>query len=322
MHSHLSAAVHRALGVFVAAWLSACGSMPGPGPTQSQIDQRIHGLQIDTYRAPDGKDLAYVTTPPRQSSPRHIAFIYVHGIESHSGWFDEAARLLSHRGYPVFCLDRRGSGINRENRGFISGHAGRESDLLEDLHRAVVDLRSSGKVGPIYLIGLSWGGKYAVAYDLRHPHEVDGLVLITPGIKPKVDLTPREKAAAFTDAIFAPKRQHRIPIQPEMFTTTPRFLDYITNDPLRLHTVSAGFLLQSHRMDKLLGRHGNDSDTPALLFLAGHDRIIDNDETRRFFAHRQNLKIIEYPDQTHSIQLDAPDRLTRDITAWVEATHH
>jgi acylglycerol lipase len=322
MQSHLSTAVHRALGVFIAAWISACGSLPGPGPTQSQIDQRTRGLRIDTYRAPDGKDLAYVTRLPRPSNPRHAAFIYVHGIESHSGWFDEAARLLNRRGYPVFCLDRRGSGINRENRGFISGHAGREADLLEDLHRAVRDLRSSGKVGAIYLIGLSWGGKYAVAYDVRHPQEVDGLVLITPGIKPAVDLNLREKAAVFTDAVFAPERQHSIPIQPEMFTTTPRFLDYITNDPLRLHTVSAGFLMQSHRMDKLLGRHGDESRTPALLFLAGHDRIINNDETRRFFANRQNLKIIEYPDQTHSIQLDAPDRLTRDIIAWVEATHH
>jgi len=315
MQSHLSTAAPRALAVFIAAWLSACGSPPGPGPTQAQIDQRTLGLHIDTYRAPDGKDLAYVT---RQSSTRHPAFIYVHGIESHSGWFDEAARLLNRRGYPVFCLDRRGSGINRENRGFISGHAARKNDLLEDLHLAVRELRSSGKVSQIYLIGLSWGGKYAVAYDVRHPREIDGLVLITPGIKPKVDLKPAEKAAVFTDAIFAPQRQHRIPIQPEMFTTTPRFLSYITNDPLRLHTVSAAFLMQSRSMDKLLDQHGDESRAPALLFLAGHDRIIDNGETRRFFAHRQNLKIIDYPDQTHSIQLDAPERLTRDILAWVE----
>jgi hypothetical protein len=31
------------------------------------------------------------------------------------------------------------------------------------------------------------------------------------------------------------------------------------------------------------------------------------------------VKIIEYADQTHSIQLDAPERLVRDILAWVEA---
>ena len=31
------------------------------------------------------------------------------------------------------------------------------------------------------------------------------------------------------------------------------------------------------------------------------------------------LTVIEYEDQTHSIQLDAPERLTRDIVKWVEA---
>ena len=320
MQTRRSIALHRSLAAFIAAWLSACGTVPGPGPTQAQIHQRIRGHDVGVYRAPDGKELAYVSHLSRPSSPRRTAFIYVHGIESHSGWFDDAADLLSRHGYPVYALDRRGSGINRENRGFISGHAGREDDLLEDLHRAVRELRSSGKVSAIYLIGLSWGGKYAMAYDVRHPREVDGLVLITPGIKPKVDLNAREKAAVFTDSVFAPKRQHRIPIEPEMFTTTPRFLDYITNDPLRLHTVSAGFLMQSRRMDKLLERHGDEPRAPALLFLAGHDRIIDNDETRRFFAQRQKLKIIDYSDQTHSIQLDAPDRLTRDIIAWVKTT--
>jgi acylglycerol lipase len=321
MNSRLSSIAKQTLGVITAVSLIACGSQPGPGPTQSQIEQRIRGHQIDTYRTPDGKELAYVTHPARPSQSRRTAFIYVHGIESHSGWFDEAARLLSRRGYPVYCLDRRGSGINREYRGFVSGHAGREDDLIDDLHRAVRELRSSDEICEIYLIGLSWGGKYAMAYDIRHPRQVDGLVLITPGIKPQVDLSLHEKAAVFTDAVFAPKRQHRIPIQPEMFTTTPRFLDYITHDPLRLHSISAGFLMQSRRMDKLLARHGTDSRAPALLLLAGRDRIIDNAETRRFFAQRQNLKIIEYPDQTHSIQLDAPDRLTHDIFAWMEAKH-
>jgi acylglycerol lipase len=321
MNSRLSDIVQRTLGVFTAVSLIACGSLPGPGPAQSQIEQRIRGHEIDIFRTPDGKELACVTHPARSSKSRCTAFIYVHGIESHSGWFDEAARLLSRHGYPVYCLDRRGSGINRENRGFVSGHAGRGDDLLDDLHRAIRELRSSGEFREIYLIGLSWGGKYAMAYDIRHPRQVDGLVLITPGIKPQVDLGLPEKAAVFTDAVFASKRQHQIPIHPEMFTTTPRFLDYITHDPLRLHTVSAGFLMQSRRMDKLLDRHGNDSQAPALVILAGHDRIIDNAETRQFFTQRQNLKIIEYPDQTHSIQLDAPDRLARDIIAWVEAAH-
>lgn len=274
-----------------------------------------------TFLAADGTELGYVVHRPPNGSVKDTAFLYLHGIESHAGWFAEAARLLSADGYPVYSIERRGSGINRENRGCPSGHVPRGVDLLEDLHRAVRNARLHSGARGLYLIGLSWGGKYAMAYDVRHPGEVDGLILITPGIKPKVDVGICEKLAILRDAIFAPERPHKIPIQPEMFTTTPRLLDFIKNDPLRLRTVSAAFLWQSRGMDRLLDRRGSTPHAPVLIFLAGNDRIIDNDATRRFLARYRDhdLRIIDYPDQTHSIQLDAPERLVRDIIAWVES---
>ncbi|MCB1130810.1 MAG: alpha/beta fold hydrolase, partial [Verrucomicrobiae bacterium] len=253
-------------------------------------------------------------------NPRRAAFVYLHGIESHSEWFDLAAERLASRGYPVFSLDRRGSGINRENRGFVSGHVARGIDLVDDVQQAIDVVRTSGTYDEIYLIGLSWGGKYVLAYGAGHPAGVDGMVLITPGMKPKVDMTPSQKAAVFVDMVFAPERQHPVPIEPEMFTTKPDELAYIENDPLRLHTVSAGFLKQSVAMDRMVGRKDEREQPPLLLFLAGKDRIIDNDATRELVTRNPNrsVRIIEYPDQTHSVQLDAPDRLARDIIRWID----
>lgn len=277
-------------------------------------------MEVATFRSNDGKELACVIHRPRRSHPRRAALIYLHGIESHSGWFDKTAKHITSRGFPVVCLDRRGSGINRENRGFVSGHVERGTSLVEDIHRAVGLAKESGKVDEIYLIGLSWGGKYAMAYDATYPDEVDGMILITPGMKPKVDLKPLEKAAVFTDVIFAPQRQHRIPIEPEMFTSDPAQLRFIKNDPLKLHTASAGFMWQSLAMDRLVGKMDDGKHPPMLVLLAGKDRIIDNAATREFVTRdpKRAVKIIEYPDQTHSIQLDAPDRLARDICGWID----
>lgn len=270
-----------------------------------------------SYHAADGAELAYVAHLP--SGGRRRAFVYLHGIESHAGWFADAARLLNEVGFPVFCLDRRGSGLNRESRGRVSGHVERGVDLLDDLHHAIRHIRAGAAFDAIYLMGLSWGGKYALAYDVRHPGEFDGLVLITPGIKPKVDLGMLEKLAIVRDRVLSPERLHQIPIEPEMFTTTPRHLSFIKNDPLRLHAVSAAFLWQSHQMDKLLEHADDNSQGPILVFLAGRDRIIDNEATRRFFARLTDrpVTIIEYADQTHSIQLDAPERMVRDVIEWM-----
>ncbi|HEY1123339.1 MAG TPA: alpha/beta fold hydrolase [Haloferula sp.] len=301
-----------------------CGSLPGPGPSAEDIARRTRGVEVKTFRSDDGKELAYVVHRPQRPSPRRAAFIYLHGIESHSGWFDEAGERIAVRGYPVYCFDRRGSGINRENRGHVSGHVERGVHLVDDVHRAVSLVKATGKVDEIYLIGLSWGGKYAMAYDAAYPNEVDGLILITPGMKPRVDLTAGEKAGVFTDVVFAPKRQHRIPIEPEMFTTDPKQLAYITNDPLKLHTASASFMWQSLKMDRLVEKDDKGKHPPLLLFLAGKDRIIDNDATRELVTRNpdRKVKIIGYPDQTHSIQLDAPDRLARDIVRWIDSLPH
>jgi len=279
--------------------------------------------QVRTFLAPDGKELAYVVYPPADGSPQQAVFLYLHGIESHAGWFRDAAELLKKAGFPVYCFDRRGSGLNRENRGHLSGHVPRGVDLLDDLHAWISHLRTVHPTHSLFLTGLSWGGKYALAYDLLHPGMIDGLVLITPGIKPKIGLRFGQKLAVLRDALVSPCRQHRVPIQPEMFTDTSKHLDFIRNDPLRLHTVSARFLWQSRRMDRLLDRDDGNNHAPVLLFLAGKDRIIDNEATRRFFARRpgRGVQILEYADQTHSIQLDAPERLTGDILAWVSASH-
>ncbi len=301
--------------------LCHCGAPPGPGPSPEQISARLAGRETGTFTGSDGKEIGYVAHRPTRLNPRRAAFVYLHGIESHSGWFDLAAGQLARRGYPVFSLDRRGSGINRENRGFTSGHVERGVRLVDDVDRAVQAVRDSGRFDEVYLIGLSWGGKYVMAYDVAHPDRIDGMVLITPGMKPKVDLTAPQKAAVFVDMVFAPERQHPVPIQTEMFTTDPGQLAYIRNDPLRLHSVSAAFLRESIRMDRMVARSEDREYPPLLLFLAGRDRIIDNEATRELVTRDPDrpVKIIEYPEQTHSIQLDAPDRLARDILRWIDS---
>ena len=89
---------------------------PGLAGAQYVPDASLAGTD-DVYVTSDGAVLGYI----RYDKPgAKTALVYLHGIESHSGWFAKAANLLREQGYAVYCLDRRGSGINRENRGFVS----------------------------------------------------------------------------------------------------------------------------------------------------------------------------------------------------------
>ncbi|UCG32040.1 MAG: alpha/beta fold hydrolase [Phycisphaerales bacterium] len=312
------------LGTFWSCTLWAgCALHKGPAadPSPTALDEFLDDPVLmprreGTFAGSDGRKLGFVAHCQSGQSPL-AALVYLHGIESHAAWFDIAGELLRDKGYDVFCLDRRGSGVNRENRGFVSGHADSYRLLLEDVRFFVQPLRRHYE--HVVLVGLSWGGKQAVAYTLTYPHELDGLILITPGLRALVDAGPLTRARTLIASGVSPRTQIPLPIEAEMFTTTPVFLKYIQEDPLRLKSASARFLVESHRMEGYIDRHMPKNRLPILLFLAGQDRIIDNAGVLRVLERggQDVLDVVEYEDQTHSIQFDAPERLVNDMARWI-----
>ena len=82
--------------------------------------------------ASDGYRLKYRHWAP--VNPRGIV-IALHGIQSHSGWYDYSSRRLADAGFAVYFPDRRGSGLN----GFQRGHAAHAMRLVNDV-RALREL--------------------------------------------------------------------------------------------------------------------------------------------------------------------------------------
>jgi alpha-beta hydrolase superfamily lysophospholipase len=279
---------------------------PAPGGVPGELGQ---------FRGSDGASLAYVAyTQPTAKT----ALVYLHGIASHAGWFALAADRLRSKGFDVYCLDRRGSGLNRENRGFLSGYVDDYATLLADIRAFITPLQQ--RYERVFLVGLSWGGKLALSYGLAYPQGLDGLVLITPGLRATVDVSLLDKLKIALLSPLNPSARVATPIQPEMFTTTPLYLDYIRQDPLRLTSATVRIYWQSHRLDKFVDRRIAGNRLPVQLFLAGGDNIIDNQGVLRLLQQGQGggLDVLTYKDQTHSIQLEAAQRLVDDMTSWLE----
>lgn len=101
-------------------------------------------------------------------TPR-ASVVLLHGIQSHGGWYGDTCQGLADNGYSVSFLDRRGCGLNDRGR----GDAPSFRRLLDDIAEFLRD-----QPRPRFLVGISWGGKLAVALQRRHPGLTDGLVLI------------------------------------------------------------------------------------------------------------------------------------------------
>jgi len=281
------------------------------GPTTTPIPWAVF---LDEDRMPRREELVlpdgYRTTVyvyDRRGAAGGLPVMYVHGIQSHPGWFVRSAAHLADQGHAVFQVTRRGSGENCLDR----GHAASAGQLLDDLEAACrFALERTGADG-MHLVGISWGGKLATAFTLRSRWReiIASLTLVAPGIAAKADVSPVTKLAIAMSLAVAPKRYFRIPLdEVELFTDNPKMQQYLWADPRRLKRATARFFFASRCLDRMLRRAPvGGVYTPTTLLLARRDRIIDNEKTRQAVSRLtdNNARIVVL-DGMHTLEFE-PD---------------
>ncbi len=290
-------------------------------PAMSEEQPLFREHTIHSFEASDGYQYQYRHWQPTQSSPRAY-IVMLHGIQSHSGWYTYSCDRLCQEGYDIRFLDRRGSGLNQEQRGHVlhpERLVGDITQFLADLHR---ERKRRNFDAPIFLMSVSWGGKLAVVTAARRPDLVEGLALLYPGIcariKPKWNRVLKLKYALWKGWVNA---RVNVPLgDPALFTHDPLWQKYINDDPLTLHRVSVGFLGASRELDKQASELLPQINCPLLLMLAGQDRIIDNDATRKLFEKvpSQQRTLIEYPEAAHTLEFEKNrDQFVKDLADWL-----
>ena len=273
--------------------------------------------------ASDGYRLKYRHWAP--VNPRGIV-IALHGIQSHSGWYDYSSRRLADAGFAVYFPDRRGSGLN----GFQRGHAAHAMRLVNDvralrelaINETVVDAVNLNAQLPITILGMSWGGKLAAVVAALFPREFDRLALLYPGLVARIGPTWSQLLRLNLARTFEVVKHH-IPIpldDPALFTQVPEWQQFISHDPLALHAVSSSFLNAGRELDRELTTHCGKILQPTLLLLAENDSIIDNvavrERVNRFGTHQLTTQV--YPGARHTLEFEpSRDVVLADLLAWL-----
>src|SRR6267378_4943547 len=172
---------------------------------------------IRTFTCSDHYVCHYRHYPPDRPARGDVVFL--HGIQSHGGWYEYSCGKIRDAGYAVWFLDRRGSGLNSGARGGTPSFKRLLDDVAEFLRTFAVGGVATRRRIPLFLGGISWGGKLAVALQRRHPGLTDGLLLIAPGLCPRVRPTFGERLRIAASRFLSPRRQFPIPLNdPELFT--------------------------------------------------------------------------------------------------------
>lgn len=239
--------------------------------------------------------------------------LYIHGIQSHGLWFEQSASVLANEGFSVLLPDRRGSGLNEIARGDVNNFGRWIDDMVE-----LIDWLGA----KVHIVSVSWGGKLAMGLAKSAYEKMASITLIAPGIFPVVDVPVSRKLQIAADVILRTKRKFPIPLNaPELFTENSERQDFIRNDNLKLTSVTGRFMYQSRRLDRFIRFLPNRLNIPAKLFLAGRDKIIDNQKTLNYFrslrcAKRKSLAC--FPQACHTLEFESDNRqFLNELKEWI-----
>jgi alpha-beta hydrolase superfamily lysophospholipase len=275
-------------------------------------------FEISSFLTSDGYKLHYRRFHSVGMSKGTIVFI--HGIQSHGGWYETSCKKFAQAGYRVLFLDRRGSGLNEVSRGDSPSFR----TLLDDLKEFLLYQRKEiAGATPLILGAISWGGKIAFGLEIRMANLVDGFILLAPGFCPKVHPTRKERFFIALGSLFSPRRLFNIPLNdPELFTSNLVAQKFLKEDPFALRKATARFLLDSVRLDFYLRIFRTKISKPILLLIAGQDKIIDNEKTIAFVKRfaSGSLTVREYPEAHHTFEFEPePQKHIDEIEEWLHA---
>ena len=248
-------------------------------------------------------------------TPRAIVGI-VHGVKSHSGYYQWAAEQLIGKGFAVYALDLHGRGRSEGDRLYVE----QVGDYLDDVH-ALVKLAKSRHAGlPFYLLGHSAGGVVSSLYTLEHQSELAGLICESFAF----EVYAPDLALAFVKGL-----SHIAPHAPVLklkdadFSRDPAAVRAMNVDPLIAGEAQpAQTVAELTRADERLRREFPLITLPVLIMHGTEDKVTKPSGSQFFYdtagSSDKTLKL--YDGYVHDLLNDVGRELVMDdIVAWLDA---
>jgi len=205
------------------------------------------------------------------------SIVLMHGLGEHSGRYRHLANLLNELGLSVRCYDHRGHGRSQGARGDVVNG----DPMLQDGQIVIDDFAARQARAP-YLFGHSMGGLFAARFALSRLAPLRGLILSSPALA--VPLSPlQRKLLAFMHAV-APRLGVPNGLQATFLSHDPAVVAAYRADPLVHGKISARLLRSMLASIAYCEANAATLAIPTLMLVAGDDRLVDADGSRRFFA--------------------------------------
>lgn len=282
----------------------------------SNMTAAVSPPRLDHIPGPDG---VLIPTRVYGENCNRTPVVLVHGLQSHSGWFVQSASFLSSLGFPVYAMDRRGSGLSKERRGECADFM----EMVDDLAAVSNYATQKHKAKKTHLLGHCFGAMPATAFACEYPGQLQSLILSTPGIHTLSNLHSGQKLLILWSKFTGKRLYIPIPIEPEMFSDLEGWVAFVRADSLALREVTCSFFYEVQRARWFIRKNTGKLRMPLLMAIAASDPICDNKRNRRFLAAvpSDHKELVEYPNARHILEFSREkDHFFCDLKNWLESS--
>ncbi len=243
--------------------------------------------------------------------------VIMHGLGEHGGRYRHLAQALNQAGWSVRCYDQRGHGRSDGARGDVPNG----TPMVQDAHIVIDDFSSRTGYRP-FLLGHSMGGLFAAQVALEARVPLRGLILSSPALA--LALSKPQQILLNTMRALAPGLALPNGLQSQYISHDARVVAAYEADPLVHNKISARLLGSMLKSIDYCHAHAATLALPALLLVAGDDRLVDAEGSKRFSAllpsGRATMEV--YDELYHEVFNETDSqRPVNDLTAWLQAQH-
>lgn len=268
------------------------------------------------FQSHDQNRLYYQKWTPVSSGKKPV-LIFVHGLNEHSGRYQNPVDFFLKKGFSIYLFDQRGHGRSDGLRSYVQDF----NHFMRDLDEFVAYVSSKELGKPLFLIGHSMGGQVVLNYISVYKHHLSGAIVSSPNVRVAMKIPPLKKTAAQALGKVFPKLTLANEIDPKWVCRDHQVVREYKKDTLVSKKTTLKLLLEILRNQEKIMSLAERIQLPLFMMHAGADEITSPVGTQEFFekvpGKNKELKIYEgfYHELFNEI---GKEEVFEDMERWIK----
>lgn len=272
----------------------------------------LNNPTTSTFRNREGQKLYYKVWTGKNNNRGGL--LIVHGLNSHSSYYDNFAKMLVENNFMVYAIDLRGRGESEGERYYISNYR----NIIDDIDLLINIIKSEDPSNALFILGHSAGGIFASIYTAHYQHKLKGLISESFALElpvPKFMLV----AIKFLGRIIPHLRL--IQLNNKGFSRNNFIVEKMNRDPMILKErqptkTMQQLILAAEYLKEII----SDIEIPILILHGTQDKITKPTGSEYFMKHvySKDKQLNLYEGYYHDLLNDKYNEIIiRDIIRWL-----